>query len=233
MYQDTNKQILEEITRLNSLSPGHIAGRNESGKTTVTSFGKFYSNVMGQELHIGLKEYAGTSRDTLNMKVACELGLIDLVERNLPDFINEFPKFHGVLLDAHGKPVGVITEDYSRNGTTLVNSVGWNKSVLPYEIQKLMGRPTDLDDLATTCFLVDGKRRIGDFGEFTMGTANEKLKLARDALKEAVSEIKGIKGGEKELETSSNVAEQNALTTNGTDNAVVTSDINTTTDVAV
>ena len=141
--------------------------------------GKFYSNVMGQELHIGLKEYAGVSGDTLNMRVACELGLIDLVERNLPEFVDEFPQFHGVLLDANGKPIGVITEDYSKNRTLPVHSVEWNRVALPYEIQKLMGKPTDLDDLATTCFLVGEKRRIGDFGEFIMGTANEKLELAR------------------------------------------------------
>ena len=182
MYRDINKQILEELTGLNSLRVGHVVGKNESGKTTVTSFGKFYSNVMGQELHIGLKEYAGVSGDTLNMRVACELGLIDLVERNLPEVIDEFPQFHGVLLDANRKPIGVITEDYSKNGTIPVNSVGWNRKVLPYEVQTLMGKPTDLDDLATTCFLVGEKRRIGDFGEFIMGTANEKLRLSRDYL---------------------------------------------------
>lgn len=182
MYRDTNKQILEEITRLNSLRVGHVVGKNELGKTTITSLGKFYSNVMGQELHIGLKEYVESPCDILNIQVPCELGLIDLVERNLPEFINEFPFFHGVLLDANGKPIGVITEDYSRNGTTPVDSVGWNKGVLPYEIQKLIGKPKDLDDLATTCFLVDGKRRIGDFGAFILGIPQEKIKLARDYL---------------------------------------------------
>ena len=169
MYRDTNRQILDEINRLNSLKPGIVVGRNQSGKTTVTSLGKFYSEVTGRDLDIGLKEYSRIRGDVLNIQVATELGLIDLVEEHLPHLIKEFPLFHGVFLDGNGRPMGVVTEDYSKNGTVPVKSVGWNREVLPYEIQRLVDRPKDLDDLATTCFLVDGKRRIGDFGEFRGG----------------------------------------------------------------
>jgi hypothetical protein len=182
MYRDTNRQILEEINRLNSLKSGTVIGKNQSGKTTVTTLGKFYSEVAGRDLDIGLKEYSGSQGDVLNIKVATELGLIDLVEENFPSLVQEFPLFHGVFLDGNGKPIGVVTEDYSKNGTFPVESVGWNRDVLPYEIQGLMDRPKDLDDLATTCFLVDGKRRIGDFGEFTMGSAKEKLELGKNYL---------------------------------------------------
>ena len=47
-----------------------------------------------------------------------------------------------------------------------------------------MGSPERLDDLATTCFLVNGKRRIGDFGEFFMAQiASKKLYLAKSYLR--------------------------------------------------
>lgn len=182
MYRDTNRQILEEISRLNSLKSGTIVGRNQSGKTTVTYLGKFHSDVTRRDLDIGLKEYSGKTGDILNLQIATELGLIDLVERNFPHLVDEFPLFHGVFLDKNGKPIGVVTEDYSKNGTVPVRSVGWDRDILPYEIQGLVDRPKDLDDLATTCFLVDGKRRIGDFGEFTFGDVKYKLKLAENYL---------------------------------------------------
>jgi hypothetical protein len=182
MHRDTNRQILEEINRLNSLKSGTVIGRNQSGKTTVTYLGKFHSEAVGRDLDIGLKEYSSKTEDVLNIQVATELGLIDLVEKNFPHLVGEFPLFHGVFLDENGKPIGVVTEDYSKNGTVPVRSVGWNRDVLPYEIQGLVDRPKDLDDLATTSFLVDGKRRIGDFGEFTFGDVEYKLKLAENYL---------------------------------------------------
>ena len=83
MYRETNKQILEEIARLNALKAGQIIGKNNSRDTTVKSLGKFYSNVLGHDLYIGLKEYeridANTRTSSLNIMVACELGVIDLV----------------------------------------------------------------------------------------------------------------------------------------------------------
>jgi hypothetical protein len=182
MYRDTNKQILEEIVKLNFLKKGDVVGRNKPGTTTVTSLGKFYSNVMNQELYIGLKEYARVTGSTLDMQVATELGLIDLVEKNIPNFdINEFPLFHGILLNSKQKCIGVITEDFSKNGTIPVESIA-DEEFLPYEIQNLIGRPEYPKDLATTCFLVDGKRRIGDFGEFIPMLPHEKLELAKDYL---------------------------------------------------
>ena len=183
MYRFTNRQILEEINRLDSLKYGTVIGRNQSGKTTVRSLGKLYSEVAGRDLSIGLKEYSTLRGDVLNIQVATELGLIDLVEENFPSLVNEFPLFHGVFLDESGKPRGVITEDFSQNGVVPVRSVGLDRDVLPYEIQRLMGEPNDLDDLATTCFFVGGKRRIGDFGEFIMmGTIYGKLELAKNYL---------------------------------------------------
>ena len=185
MYRETNRQILEEVARLSSLKIGPIIGENASGKTTVKSLGKFYSNVLGDDLYVGLKEYGiipeNTRASSLNMRVACELGVIDLVEKDLPDLIKEFPLFHGLLLDTNKKPIGVITEDYSKAGTISVNNVGEeNRDVLPYEIQKLLGKPKYPEDLATTCFIVDERRRIGDFGEFTMGNVMEIMKLSKD-----------------------------------------------------
>ena len=41
------------------------------------------------------------------------------------------------------------------------------------------GKPLYDKDLATTCFIVDGKRRIGDFGEFTLGRSEEREELSK------------------------------------------------------
>ncbi len=180
MYRDTNREILAEINRLGSVSVGRIPiGRSERGTTTVSSLGSFYSAVLGQTAYVALKEYAESSRekDDLELRVACELGVIDLIEKNLPQLISEVPRFHGVLLDAQGKPVGVITEDYSRGGTAPVRD---RIADLPYDLQKLMGKPKYPKDLETACFLVDEKRRIGDFGVFTEGTSDEKSRLSGD-----------------------------------------------------
>src|SRR3989338_4492608 len=126
MHRDTNRQILEEINRFPSLNYGNVVGSYASGRTRVISLGTFYSEAAGRDIDLGLKEYSeysGGEGDALNLQVACELGLIDLVEEHLPSLIGEFPLFHGVFLNANGNPVGVITEDYSRNGTVLVKTV--------------------------------------------------------------------------------------------------------------
>lgn len=180
MHRDTNRQILEEIRRLDSLKYGSVIGRNDSGNTVVTSLGRVYSEVLGHDLDIALKEYSGKQGNVLNMMVGCELGLIDLVEENLPHLVEEFPVFHGVFLDSGGKPIGVITEDFSQNGTVPVRNIDRNRESLPYEIQELLGRSEDLYDLATTSFLVGDGRRIGDLGEFTSGDVKWKLKLVEN-----------------------------------------------------
>lgn len=179
MHRDTNRQIIEEINACGSLTIGPVVGENDSVRTKVTSLGKIHSVSLGRDLDLALKEYDGKRGDSLNMRVACELGLMDLVERNLPHLIWEFPLIHGVFLDLGGKPIGVITEDYSRGGTVPVTGVGQDRKILPYELQNLFGKPTGLDDLATTAFLVDGLRRIGDFGEFIPGDSMEMAEFSR------------------------------------------------------
>jgi len=181
MYRDRNKEILGEINSLNSLQYGSIVGTNDSGQTSVRSLGKFYSDVMGRELYIGLKEYFNFCGDVLDIQVGCELGLLDLIEKNLPSFVDEFALFHGVFIDSSGEKIGVITEDFSKGGTISVKSVNkFEKEIMPYEIQELLGKPRFLEDLATTSFMVDGRRRLGDFGEFTFGTIEYKDRLGND-----------------------------------------------------
>lgn len=177
MYSVTNRRILDELRKLPFLRREGFVGSNTFGSTNVSSLGKFYSKTLQQEVHLALKEYDILTGNTLCLHVACELGLIDLVEKNFPGLVPEFPLFHGVLLDQKGFAIGVITEDYSKNNSLRVSD-GLSDSMLPYEIQQLMGKPKSSSDLATTSFLVNGKRRIGDFGAFTEGTIDEKFILA-------------------------------------------------------
>lgn len=182
MYRDTNHQILEEINNLDFLREGKKIGENDSGRTTVISIGKFYSETLGRELDIALKKYSNKHGDVLDFHVAQELGMIDLIEENLPQLVVEFPIFHGVCLDTNGQQIGVITEDYSCGGIIPVRSFfGLSGEELPYEIQEIIGKK-DKDDLATVFFLANGKRRIGDFGELTEGTLDEKIALSENYL---------------------------------------------------
>ena len=187
MYKDQNREIIAEINQLESLKNGEIIARNSLQTTRVRTLGNFYSKVLDRDVYLALKEYNSfKDLDDLQFKVSEELGFIDLVENNLPQLLNEFPLPHGVLINQKNpNQIGVLTEDFSQNGKYPVYQISeWNKKILPYELQKLMGSPERLDDLATTCFLVNGKRRIGDFGEFFMAQiASKKLYLAKSYLR--------------------------------------------------
>ena len=128
MYKDNNRLIFEEIAKQNSLKRGEVVGKNNSGITTVTSLGSFYSSILNSEIYVALKEYGDMKRKFLNRSVARELGLFDLIEKELPNRMVEFPQFHGVLINSNKEALGVLTEDFSKGGTTLVKNVSEYKT---------------------------------------------------------------------------------------------------------
>ncbi|MBR9705211.1 hypothetical protein GOV12_07395 [Candidatus Pacearchaeota archaeon] len=175
MYRQKNKQILEEISRLETLKRGVVVGRSETPVTTVTSLGKFYSKTEDSELYIALKEYS-EPEISLRIQIAFELGLIDLVGERLPRIVSEFPLFHGLFTDPDGKPIGVIAEDFSKNRSIPVKyCADW-----PFEVRNVIGLPKDPEHLRSTSFLVDGIRRIGDFGDFRPLSHTLYLEIAGD-----------------------------------------------------
>lgn len=115
-----------------------------------------------------MKDYLTREGDALRYTVSRNLALLDAVESAVPQLLGEFPVFCG-LLSCRGLPIGELTEDFSRGGQVRVKEVNTLSpldspppELIPKELIAASGYPIHNDDLARMCFLVDGKRRIGD-----------------------------------------------------------------------
>lgn len=168
MHSQQNRKLIAEINELHSLTRGQVVGRSNTG-TTVTAVGSFYSPTLQQTIHLALKDYPKWG-DTLDIRTACELGLMELIEENLIHIVPELPIIHGLAVNLEGKSYGVITEDYSKGGTIDVRGAAIFHDPLPYDLQSFLDSPKSETphDLGTTCFFVNEQRKLGDFEEFLM-----------------------------------------------------------------
>ena len=115
-YLERNQRIFEELAGVR-LARGAVIGRASKllgGETKVTSLGQYYSSALGSDIYVGLKEYPQGQRD-LEMQVTAELAIIRAAEQYSFLLMPELPIFHGLLLGRSGSPIGVLTEDFSRN----------------------------------------------------------------------------------------------------------------------
>ncbi len=178
-YLERNQQTLAEIGQNLRLRRGSVIGR--SPNTTFTSIGNYKSTILEKDLYIGLKENRHKEGDFLRGWVARELVLINMIEQRFPQLLPEFPVFHGILEHPTGETLGVLTEDFSYGGRYPVK--GFPRSLfvdipdkdVPKELEEIAGKEIDNYDLATMCFLVNGQRRIGDFGEMYSGMITTEL----------------------------------------------------------
>lgn len=173
-YLERNQRILAEITeafKTNKLQRGESVGKG-TGFATYP-IGGYDSSILGCKLHLCLKEYHKFRKEIKDIwiySIARDLSLIRRVEAEVPHLLPEFPVFYG-LLQSPGDTFGVITEDFSKGAQHQVRNVSrsWGMTIKPEEVPrdlvKLVEKDIDDHDLATTCFLVNGQRRIGDFGE--------------------------------------------------------------------
>lgn len=172
-YLERNHLVIAEIGQNLRLERGYQIGRDPG--TRFTSMGHYKSDILGSDTYVGLKESKKFRGYVSRFVAARDLALLRKVEREMPRLLQEFPSFYGLLIDATGKEVGIICEDFSQGGKHEVREVirSWLVSVedaeVPKELEQLKGRKMDNRDLARMCFLVDGKRRIGDFEEIFSG----------------------------------------------------------------
>ena len=112
MYRDRNRTIIREINNLDHLTRGDIVAENDSRTTKVFSLRSFYSRTTESEIYLVLKKYATINQPDLSLMLACELGLIDKVEKEYGSLVDEFPLIHALFIDKKGKPSGIITQDF-------------------------------------------------------------------------------------------------------------------------
>ncbi len=172
-YLGRNRLVIAEIGQNLRLERGYEVRRGSG--SIFTAVGHYRSKVLGNDVYVGLKERKKFRGDVLRFPTARDLSLLRAIEQKLPHLLQEFPLFYGLLVDSTGEEVGVICEDFSQGGKYEVNEVtrSWRIPVrddeIPKELERLKGRKIDNHDLATMCFLVDGRRRIGDFVEVFSG----------------------------------------------------------------
>lgn len=161
-YLERNQAIIDELRGVR-LERGDIVGSSSS--MSFTSAGHYRSSVLGNTLYVGLKEYTDPEKckSSTEARALLELHCICTVAEQLPHLEVELPVFYGILFDRAGKPLGIVTEDFSKGGKYEVQDMTYDRpELLPNELGEIF---PDMDyyELARVCFSVNGQRRLGDF----------------------------------------------------------------------
>lgn len=167
-YLQRNRALIREMRQDLRFQRGEVIGKGSGA--TFTATGHYRSPLLGEDVYIGVKE---TKLDgtVLRLRTAKELSMLHKVEEKTPHLLPEFPIVYGLLTDLTGREIAIFCEDFSQGGRYDVEPVLqlWgqyiNDGEVPKDLKKVRGSKIDNRDLATTCFMVNGKRRIGDFGE--------------------------------------------------------------------
>src|SRR3989344_1882947 len=174
-YLERNQAIINELRGVR-LERGNVVGRSYS--MIFTSAGHYQSSVLGNTLYVGLKEYNDPEqrKSSTEDRALGELHCVRTVAEQLPHLEAELPVFYGTLLDSEGKPVGIVTEDFSQGGRYEVRSMVKDKEEFPNELRGIF---PDIDsyDLAKVGFSVNGQRRLGDFSTLWSPSFFEKFPL--------------------------------------------------------
>ena len=176
-YLTRNQVLLQEIAQTALLQRGSIIGISEN-ETKVSTLGSYHSQTLERTLFLALKEF----RRDIEIEVLRSLSILEVIAERFPHLRDELPTIYGLLKNRLGKPIGVITEDFSEGRRYKVDDVADKlfgakyPHLVPHELQSLTGKESELFDLASVAFLVNGKRRLGDFNLILQGmTANERL----------------------------------------------------------
>lgn len=181
-YLERNAHLIKE---LDSLKIERGQERGKGGNLIFYSLGSYNSTHMDEEVYVGLKQpLKSGERSEANLKdrVIFELAVMQVVSEVFPHWLPRLPLFHGLLVDGENKPLGILTEDFSRNGKSSVDSLMFP----PPGIEDLFVEGTTEDDfLCNIGFSVqhEGERfpthRYGDFYPLltsSQGEAREKHK---------------------------------------------------------
>ena len=171
-YLERNRALLEEIRRLCTLRRGELVGESDFSGTRFASLGSYNSGVLDGHLFLGLKEYSNKRWERTSFAdsgLAHELTIIDAISKST--LRDELPVVFGHLRDKEGKHIGVLCEDFSQGGRYEVKCISYRQTeLMPRELRKIFGATgfemDDKDQLEYVGFMVNGKRRLGDFNSF-------------------------------------------------------------------
>lgn len=136
----------------------HGGTAESQNRSTFNSIGSF-RDTTGSQMHIGIKTY---ERPAPNVRLLNDLTLIAAIDE-ITVLSHELPAIFGIMVDQMGVELGIVMEDFSRGGTTQVDSVYPNmEDWLPIELRDLIPGVTDRE-LARASFAVERRRRLGDF----------------------------------------------------------------------
>jgi hypothetical protein len=162
-YLERNRALIGEIRQNLALRIGNVVGRSDTG-TIVYSLGHYRSGILGRELHLVFKDKEGV-RSVVNHVVAKDLALFRFIEERFPHLLLEFPVVYGMMLTAREEKFGILCEDFSEGGKYNIFQMTEGDD-LPMELIDISEKRISKENLATACFSVNGRRRIGDFEEF-------------------------------------------------------------------
>ncbi len=168
-YLERNAELIAEVGQNLRLKRDEVVG--SSGQTTVYVSGSYHSSILGHELFVGIKQC--TSPD---MQVAIALSFISVVTEKMPELASELPLFCGLVVGRVNKPLVVITEDFSEGNKHRVFGCS-PRDILPVELSHVFeGQSIHPFELRHLCFMVNGRRRMGDFNSI-MGDLPSKDKF--------------------------------------------------------
>ena len=168
-YLERNRVIIGELSSV-GLTAGHEVGYSKTfekkPKTTFVSIGSYDSACMGRRVYVGLKKSLVQNK-SMSDRAPVELAIINRIHREFPHLADELPLFYGALFKTD-ECLGIVTEDFSEGGRYRVEDVFdtpflAHPNQVPMELQRLFGEENDEYDLARMAFMVNGRRRLGDF----------------------------------------------------------------------
>lgn len=187
-YLERNKRLVAEA-RGASLSRGQVVG--EASRNSGMRFfcaGSFYSEVLGRDIFVGVKEYKNPSstESFLEGRVTVELAIIAVIAEQANGLRDDLPQLYALLRGENDKPFGILMEDLSEGSKLSV----CNLAYIPPMLTTIFGvNVIDPDFAENMSFSVEGRIRYGDFYPL-FRTAKRKEALARlplDVIKKEIA----------------------------------------------
>ncbi|HVF68930.1 MAG TPA: hypothetical protein VNA13_00010 [Xanthomonadales bacterium] len=211
-YLERNATIISEINA--KTASGEVILRGPKAEVTArgnmaifSPIGHVPSDVLGSDLHLGVKRYhrrgSEFGNDQYRDALVSDLARVSGIADKIPSLTREVPVVFGLIATRDGSVVGILVEDFSRGGSVNVTSVsemsGRQLGVIPYELRELIPG-LDEEDLANAIFLVgdEQERRLGDFNQLLYRMSNRQRReiFPNEEIRERVEEFTVFVAGE-------------------------------------
>jgi hypothetical protein len=190
-YLERNAKIIEEINRniiqdKLKLNIGKLIGESRyaiSGnlKTTFHSIGSYKSDILQQELFLGMKTYYKSESYYYEDSTLKGLASSVIVEREFPEYKHILPVFQGILINEHKGLTGIITEDFSEGKKYEV----YPSNSIPADLENMRSYFYDDYEFKRSMFIVNGQLKFGDLD-------NSELELVEELREEGIDLQKNI-----------------------------------------